>query len=82
MSQQYGESLAKEKFYFYESPSKYISLKKFSEELFQFSDMGSEKGNPQNNAKGKAETMQSNPRVVDNSPKIIASSSEQGYSLY
>lgn len=57
VQQQYGEPVApKEKHYFYESPSKYISLKKFSEELFQFSDMRSEKDTLQSKTKSVATT--------------------------
>lgn len=80
-AQQYGDSMApKEKHYFYESPSKYISLRKFSD--FQFSDMHQEQEEPHGKAKGAASTGQGKQGPADATPQVATSSEQQGYSLY
>ena len=70
----------KEKHYFYESPSKYISLKKFSG--FEVSDMHQEQEEPQGKTKGAAAAGHGKQGPADATPQIAASSGQQGYSLY
>jgi len=74
-------SSSKEKHYFYESPSKYISLKKFSEELFQFSDMDSVK-DPKDKKTKSQPSAQNKQASTEPSLHLSSSSSQQGYSLY